>query len=183
VVAFSFWYIVLSSPQNFKAQIETYCSINRPSNFNDCVAQYGVQGAKATAFLTSQEKLFLIFANNMYVLIFTLVFSLIFGAGAIFVLAWNVSVIAAAVGIFAKQNLSNLPLGIMRYMIHGIPEIAAYFIVALAGGIISMAVIKHDVHSDKFWNILQDSLNLVIAAVVILFIAALIEVFITPVLF
>ncbi|MCX5704239.1 MAG: stage II sporulation protein M [Candidatus Omnitrophica bacterium] len=183
VVAFSFWYIVLSSPQNFKAQIETYCSINRPNNFNDCVAQYGVKGAKATAFLTSREKLFLIFANNMYVLIFTLVFSLIFGAGAIFVLAWNVSVIAAAVGIFTKQNLSNLPFGIMRYMVHGIPEIASYFVVALAGGIISVAVVKHDIHSEKFWNILQDSLNLIIAAVVILFIAALIEVFITPMLF
>jgi stage II sporulation protein M len=111
------------------------------------------------------------------------VFSLIFGAGAIFVLAWNASVIAAAVGIFAKSNLSDLPLGIARFMIHGLPEIAAYFIAALAGGIVSVAVIKHDIRSEKFWNILQDSLNLLILAVIVLFIAALIEVFITPKLF
>jgi uncharacterized membrane protein SpoIIM required for sporulation len=58
------------------------------------------------------------------------VFSLIFGAGAIFVLAWNASVIAAAVGIFSK-NIGNLPLGIARYMIHGIPEITAYFVAAV----------------------------------------------------
>ena len=68
-------------------------------------------------------------------------------------------------------------------MIHGIPEIAAYFIGALAGGIVSVAVIKHDVHSEKFWTILQDSLNLVILAVIILFFASLIEVFITPAVF
>jgi len=183
IIAFSFWYIVLASTQSFKAQIETYCVINRPSNFNECVAQYGVKGGKVTGALTSAEKLFMIFANNIYVLLFTLVFSLIFGAGAIFVLAWNASVIAAAVGIFAKSSLANLPLGIARYIIHGIPEIAAYFIAALAGGIISMAIIKHDTRGEKFWNILQDSLNLIILAVIVLFLAALMEVFITPLLF
>lgn len=185
IVAFSFWYVILSgSSSSFRAQIETYCMINRPANFNECISQYGIQTqGKVTAFLSAKDRLFAIFANNIYVLIFTLVFSLIFGAGAIFVLAWNASVIAAAVGIFAKSNIYNLPLGIARYMVHGAPEIAAYFVGALAGGIISVAVIKHDTKSEKFWSILQDSLNLVIVAVVILFIAALIEVFITPLLF
>jgi len=184
IVSFSFLYVVLSSSQSFRAQIETYCLINRPANFDQCVQEYGVKGVvKTTAFLTAKEKLFMIFANNIYVLIFTLVFSLIFGAGAIFVLAWNASVIAAAVGIFSKESLSNLPLGILRYMIHGVPEIASYFIGALAGGIVSVAIIRHDFGTEKFWNILQDSLNLIIIAVVVLFFAALIEVFITPSLF
>jgi len=185
VVAFSFWYIAFEDGnQNFRAQIETFCMINRPTNFDQCVSEYGIKTvSKTTAFLTAKEKIVNIFANNMYVLIFTLVFSLIFGAGAIFILAWNASVISAAIGIFSKSSLLNLPLGIARYMIHGIPEIAAYFIGALAGGIVSIAVIKHDVRTEKFWVILQDSLNLIIIAVIILFIAALIEVFITPVLF
>lgn len=185
VVAFAFWYIVFySGGQSFRAQIETYCMINKPNNFNDCVAQYGVEGVtKTTAFLTAKEKIVSIFANNIYVLIFTLVFSLIFGAGAIFILAWNASVIAAAIGIFSKSSLINLPIGVLKYMIHGIPEIGAYFIGALAGGIISIAVIRQDIKNEKFWSILQDSLNLLIIAVVILFLAALIEVFITPILF
>lgn len=184
IIAFSFWYLVLNSSQSFSAQIETYCTINRPDSFSDCVKEYGIKTpSKTTGFLTAKEKIFMIFANNVYVLIFTIVFSLIFGAGAIFVLAWNASVIAAAVGIFSKSGLASLPLGIGRYMIHGIPEIAAYFIAALAGGIVSIAVIKHDIKNDKFWTIMQDSLNLVIIAVVILFLAALIEVFITPILF
>jgi len=185
IVAFSFWYIVFADGnQSFRAQIETYCIINKPAYFDECVSEYGIKHiSKTTAFLTAKDKIVNIFANNIYVLIFTLVFSLLFGAGAIFILAWNASVISAAIGIFSESNLANLPLGLMRYMIHGIPEIGSYFSGALAGGIISIAVIRHDIHSEKFWVILQDSLNLVILAVVLLFIAALIEVFITPVLF
>ncbi len=68
-------------------------------------------------------------------------------------------------------------------MIHGIPEIASYFTVALAGGMVSIAVIKHETGTPKFWRVLYDSLNLIILAVVILFLAALVEVFITPLLF
>ncbi len=184
IIAFSFFYIVFPSENNFRAQIETYCMINRPANFNECAEQYGVKvSGKTTGFLTSKEKLIAIFTNNIYVLMFTLIFSLIFGAGAIFILAWNASVIAAAVGIFSKSSLASLPLGIMRYMIHGMPEIAAYFIGAMAGGIISVSIIRHDMRSEKFWSVLQDSLNLIILAVIVLFVAALIEVFITPALF
>ncbi|MEM0465210.1 MAG: stage II sporulation protein M [Candidatus Pacearchaeota archaeon] len=185
VIAFSIWYIVFTDGnQNFRAQIETYCMINKPSSYDNCVQEYGIKHVtKTTAFMSATDKIVNIFANNIYVLIFTLVFSLIFGAGAIFILAWNASVISSAIGIYSKSDLANLPIGIARYMIHGIPEIAAYFFGAIAGGIISSAIIKHDVHSEKFWTVLQDSLNLVIIAVVILFIAALIEVFITPALF
>ena len=184
LIAFSFWYIVFEDGnENFRAQIETYCLINQPSRFNECVAGYGLGVQKTTAFLTAKERIVNIFVNNVYVLVFTLIFSLIFGAGAIFILAWNASVISAAIGIFSKSSLYNIPIGLVRYMIHGIPEIGSYFAAALAGGIISIAVIKHDLRSEKFWIILQDSLNLIILAIVLLFIAALIEVFITPVLF
>jgi uncharacterized membrane protein SpoIIM required for sporulation len=185
IVAFSFWYIAFDDGnQNFKAQIETYCLINRPTGFDKCVSDYGLNSeAKATGYLGAKDKIVNIFTNNIYVLIFTLLFSLIFGAGAIFILAWNASVISAAIGIFSKSSLMNLPLGLFRYMIHGIPEIGSYFAGALAGGIISIAGIKHNIKSEKFWVILQDSLNLVILAVVLLIIAALIEVLVTPLFF
>jgi len=184
VVAFSFWYIALSSSESFKAQIETYCLINKPSNFKECAEQYGIKSSSlSTGSATAKDRLFLIFANNIYVLLFTLIFSLVFGAGVIFILAWNASVIAAAVGIFAKSSIANLPLGLARYMIHGIPEIGSYFLVALAGGLVSVAVIKHETGTEKFWEVLHDSLNLVIVSVIILFAAALIEVYITPVVF
>jgi uncharacterized membrane protein SpoIIM required for sporulation len=183
-IAFAFWYSILPTTESFRAQIETYCMINRPANFNECVAQYGIKDVAAvTPFLTNQERLFLIFTNNMYVLVFTLLFSLIFGAGAIFILAWNASVIGAAIGIFTNYQLSALHIGFLRFFLHGIFEIAAYFIVALAGGLVSIAVIKHETGTSKFWDVLHDSLNLIILSVVVLFGAALLEVFVTPLLF
>ncbi|MEK6855172.1 MAG: stage II sporulation protein M [Nanoarchaeota archaeon] len=183
-VAFAFWYSILPTTESFRAQIETYCMINRPTSFNECVSQYGIKDTKVvTPFLTNKERLFLIFTNNMYVLLFSLMFSLIFGAGVIFILAWNASVIGAAIGIVTDYKISLLFFGLLRFMTHGFFEIAAYFIVALAGGMISVAVIKHEIGTEKFWEVLQDSLNLVILSIITLFFAALIEVFITPALF
>ncbi|MEK6848837.1 MAG: stage II sporulation protein M [Nanoarchaeota archaeon] len=184
VVAYALLYIIFSSAGTFSAQVETFCLINRPTDHIACAEQYGIKSKpKTTASVTGTERLFLIITNNLYVLIFTLIFSLIFGAGAIFILAWNASVIAAAIGIFTKMELSALPLGLARYMIHGLPEIAAYFVAALAGGIISVAVVNHDTQSERFWNIIKDSLNLLGVAMIILIIAGIIEVYVTPVLF
>lgn len=182
VVAFSFWFIVLPdvSGQNFNFQIRTFCAINSPHNFQMCVESYG---ANITGNATKVGSLLAIFANNLSVLIFTLIFSLAFGAGAIFILVWNASVIAAAVGIFTKGNLMNLPVGLFRYMIHGIPEISAYFVGALAGGIISVAIVRKDLKGERMWRILEDALILIIIALLILIIAAVMEVYLTPLFF
>ncbi len=192
LVAFSFWYIVLpfhiggsvigeGANNNFNFQIRTFCAINSPSNYKDCLGQYGV--SVGTGNVIGTNHLLGIFTNNLYVLIFTILFSLAFGAGAMFVLVWNASVIAAAIGIFAKKSLTGLPSGFARYMIHGVPEIVAYFIGALAGGIISVAVIRKDLRGNGKWRILQDALLMIIIAVVILIIAALMEVYLTPLFF
>jgi hypothetical protein len=182
IVAFSIGYMIFPNGERFfNAQIEKFCEINRPGNFNSCLEQYGLKRAEViTGNVGSRERFFSIFSNNIYVLIFTLILSIGLGAGAIFILAWNASVIAAAIGIFIELDLSQLHIGLLRYMIHGLPEIAAYFIAALAGGILSIAVARHDTKSDRFWQVLQDSLNLIILSVVILVLAAAIEVFITP---
>jgi len=183
VVAFSFWYIVMpdSAGQNFNFQIKTFCAINSPQHYSYCLEEHGIPSITGAASGTAA---FLsIFANNIYVLIFTILFSLAFGAGAIFILVWNASVIAAAIGIFAKGELVGLGLGLLRYMIHGIPEISAYFVGALAGGIVSVAVIRKDLQGEGMWKILQDSLLLIIIAIIILVIAGLMEVYLTPLLF
>ena len=183
VIGFAFWYILLPTTESLQQQVGTYCMINQPGNENCVESLTTTEQAGPTIFATNKERMFLMFANNIYVLIFTLVFSLLFGAGVVFILAWNASVIAAAIAIFTRSDLNNLPLALLRYFVHGIPEIASYFVVALAGGIISFAVIRRDIGTEKFWKILQDSLNLIILSVIILFVAALIEVFITPIFF
>ena len=65
-------------------------------------------------------------------------------------------------------------------MIHGIPEIGGYFVGGLAGGILSIGVIQHKLGSNKFKKTMLDALNLIILAVFILFVSAVIEVWISP---
>ena len=65
-------------------------------------------------------------------------------------------------------------------MFHGLVEIAAYFIAGIAGSIISIAVIKHNIQEE---SVLYDSVNLILLSVGVLFVAALMEVYITPVFF
>ena len=191
IVGFSLLYILMPQSvtiQNFKAQIEQYCAINAPEDFSRCLKQYGLTSFVAVGQVTGQATGNLghflgILTNNVYVLIFILVFSLAFGAGAIFILAWNASVIAAAIGLFTNAQIKQLHIGLMRYLIHGIPELVAYYICALAGGILSIAIIRHDFKNEKFWCVLRDSVDLIVIAIVVLIIAALIEVFVTPALF
>ena len=186
LAAFSFWFVAL--PENivkdvFSVQLETIRSINA-----------GVVG-----WSIGSDFLMQIFSNNVKVLIFCILFAFLFGAGAVFILTWNASVIAAAIGTFIKGSLGNYVgtiglakvtgyfsatgAGLMRYMTHGIPEITSYFIAGLAGGIISIAVIRHDFGSKRFKHIITDSLDLIVISIVLLFVAALIEVFITPRIF
>lgn len=137
-----------------------------------------------------------IFMNNLKVLFFCLVFSLLYGTGAIFILTWNASVIAVAIGGLIKSELVRVAsltgfvsfssyvgittLGVFRYMTHGILEIAAYFVMGLAGGILSIALIKHNFQEDR---VLVDALDLIFISVGLLLIAGVVEVYITPQLF
>jgi uncharacterized membrane protein SpoIIM required for sporulation len=183
VIAFSFWYIILQDSNLLNFQLRTYCRINNPGDVERCVQSYGFPKENITGAMTDGSRFFSILQNNVYVMIFTLFFSLIFGAGAIFILAWNASVIAAAIGIFTNYRLTDIPLGVMRYMIHGFPEIAAYFVTALAGGIFGVGFLRHGIKDKKFIRILENVVILLFIALVILVVAALIEVYLTPMLF
>ena len=140
-----------------------------------------------------------IFLNNIKVLVFCVVFSLFYGAGAIFILAWNGSVIATAMGNFIREKISSsvgilgftnlaaylhtFSISLLRYSIHGIPEIAAYFVASLAGGIISVAVIRHDIRTKKFEKIIFDASNLILIAIALLFVSAILEAYVILAIF
>lgn len=186
IVAFSFWNIILEDPNLFNAQLETYCQINSPGNVNGCIEKFSFGNSSTItgeALGRNELRLLSIVENNVYVMIFTLVFSLIFGAGAIFVLAWNASVISTAIGIFAKSDITQIPIGIMRYMIHGFPEIAAYFITALAGGMFGVGVIRNGIKDHRFLRVLENTFLLLFTAILILLIAGVMEVYFTPLFF
>jgi uncharacterized membrane protein SpoIIM required for sporulation len=71
-------------------------------------------------------------------------------------------------------------------MVHGLPEIAAYFIVAMAGGMASFALIgfiRKTVSKDNLFKIMRRIAILICLGIIVLAIGAGIEIFITPMLF
>ena len=184
--AFTLWYLVLPSNVSstvFRVQTQTIASLNQ----------------QVTGNITQTSLLSKIFLNNIKVLIFCILFSFLYGSGAIFILTWNASVIGAAAGNFIRSHMAPFAaavglekvgaylyvssLSVLRYAIHGIPEILAYIVAGIAGGILSMAIVKHDFGTGKFERVLLDVSDLVLLSVLILFIAAIMEVFLTPSLF
>jgi len=116
-----------------------------------------------------------IIVNNISVLLITFLFSFLFGAGAVFILSWNASVLATAIGLAAKAigGVKGLPMAVMIFFPHGSLEILAYFIGAIAGGIVSAAVTRD--RSRYFWPVIEDSMKFLIIAIVFLVFAGFIE--------
>lgn len=190
-LAITFWYTILPSSYTsslFGIQQQTINDINAHIS------------AKATGNAIAHFGIMMkILSNNVKVLLFTLIFALIYGIGAIFILTWNATVIGVAMGNFIKAQLGSAAssigfaslgaylqaasLSIMRYFTHGLLEIAAYFIAGLAGGIISIAIIRGDFRTKQFEKILVDTLDLIVIALAILVFAAFVEVYVTPQLF
>ena len=122
-----------------------------------------------------ENKFLEIFSNNLSVLLLSFLFSFLFGSGAVFILAWNASVLASAIGLVAKSSggVKAIPVAVLMFLPHGSFEIGAYFIGAIAGGLVSMALMRRK--SVKFWQVVRDSLKLLILSLIFLIIGALIE--------
>jgi uncharacterized membrane protein SpoIIM required for sporulation len=183
----AFWYTLL--PQHmisnlFNAQTQTIIQVN---------------GAVTGFSMQSMGYFTKILFNNLKVLIFCILFSFLYGMGSIFILTWNASVIGVAIGntirseIFKLSSVAGfsqvasyvqiISFGLLRYAIHGIPEILSYFVAGFAGGIISVAVIKHDFGTKSYEKILLDSSLLLLLSLILVVFAAFLEVYVTPSIF
>jgi uncharacterized membrane protein SpoIIM required for sporulation len=116
-----------------------------------------------------------IFINNAGVLSLSFLLSFVFGAGAVFILAWNASILSTAIGMAAKSigGFKGLPLAVITFFPHGSLEILAYFIGGIAGGLVSAAITRRK--SPRFSFIMKDSFQLMGISVVLLVLAGLIE--------
>jgi uncharacterized membrane protein SpoIIM required for sporulation len=197
VVAFVIWFVVLPPDtvhEIFSVQLQTINSINSEPETTPTGNFF------STAYFVSNLDIFQqIVMNNLVVLFFCLIFSFLYGFGAIFILTWNASVIGAAIGTNIDKGLESaaallgfdkiamyfnvISYGLLRYAFHGIPEILAYFVAGLAGGIISVAAIKHDFRSKKYSKIIIDSADLVMIAIFLIFLSGFVEVYVTPLFF
>jgi uncharacterized membrane protein SpoIIM required for sporulation len=125
------------------------------------------------------------FMNNSQVMLMAFAFSILFGAGSIFILSWNASVIAVYVGFFVNKMVPTLgataaylygvPLGLASIALHGIPEVTAYFFAAIAGGVLSVGVLREKWMSIEFKEVAKDAVVFLVIAEVLIVVAAWLE--------
>lgn len=146
----------------------------------------------ATGNAVGISTFFTIFWHNMRILLVSMLLAFFLGAGPIFILAWNASVIATAIGSQFRDGLdllasaqgtlswgdtiSTMAFPFTRYLIHGVPEILAYIVGGLAGGLVSIAIIRHKFGSAHFLRTMGDALAMFVLSVLILVVAGIIEV-------
>lgn len=175
--AVSIWYSFLPTPitdNMFSYEINT---------LRDLRGSYNCQIGDSSCSLIA------IIMNNIKVLTLCFLVAFFFGTGAIFILSWNAAVIGVFIGELTKTSIShhgstllsfavNFPNGLGSIILHGLPEIAAYCIAGIAGGILSVAIIQ----GKRPERIIKDSTALIIMAVIIIILAGILEVYVTPIL-
>ena len=175
--AFTFWYLWLPAADSgrlFATQVTELESVR--ANFQGMLVD-----APAAFNLSAFEVLFF---HNLQVLLIVVALSLLYGAGAVFVLVWNASVIAVFLGSIvqiavlhdpAGGVLSGLGYGVLGILPHGFFELLAYLTTALSGGILSQAIVKRIYSKPVFTQIFYDAMKLFAWAIVFLAVGALIE--------
>ncbi len=158
-IAFSIWYFFLD-PGFFQVQEMV---INRIQ---------GVSGALTKGSFLDFER---IFANNFQVMLFAFLFSLFFGAGAVFIIVWNASILGIAIARLC-ESVWHIPGVGSMFVTHGVLEIGGYIVAGLAGSIISAAVLKKN-RSAVLKAIMFDSAKLLALAVVLILMGAFVEVY------
>lgn len=127
-----------------------------------------------------------LFTRNSIVLFLCFMLAFFYGASAIFLIVLNASVFAnfiVLVGSFIAQTLGQKILSLLFFMVHLLPEISAFLVAAIAGGVVSKALIKESRKSNEFKNVFKDATMLMAIAVVLLLLGALLEIFVTTRLF
>ena len=183
VLSFALWFTIL--PETFVNSI-----------FSEQIMTIrAIEAIQATALVAlsgmaiSKTTLKLILFNNLKVLFVITLLSLALGTGAIYILTWNASVIGAVIGNFARSLISGyaslghlagisayfvaVPVSFGKLIFHGLPEMLAYFIAGIAGGILSIAATHHEGKAIKL--VMTDAAKLIGIAVFLLVSAAAIE--------
>lgn len=118
-----------------------------------------------------------IMLNNLKVMAFAFLLSFLFGTGAVFILSWNASILAIYLANFAREGLYHQLLLTTGGMLpHAASEIAAYFLAGIAGGILSVGMVREKWGTPEFRLLFRDSLMLMCLAVLAVVVGAIIEV-------
>ncbi len=123
-----------------------------------------------------------LFSHNINYLLIGFVLSIFYGAGAIFLVAYNASFFAAfIIELFARWNTAASLASIS--LIHMLPESAGYILTAMAGASLSRALIHEKLRDRAFRNVLRNDFLLLVFAMLFILLAAVLETYVTATLF
>lgn len=132
--------------------------------------------------ISNSTELKIIITNNLKVFATSFILSFFYGAGAIFVLVWNASIMGFAIGSITKslQNIFSFPVLSVKYLLHGIPEMLSYIIAVLAGSILFISFWNKDLFKQGTKKrIITDISILILISLTLILVSAVIEVFIS----
>tara|TARA_B100000315_G_C14575221_1_gene587594 strand:+ start:2133 stop:2957 length:825 start_codon:yes stop_codon:yes gene_type:complete len=170
MVVFSFFSLALPSKfiqYAFKHQVGVY---------------YGLTGNAANAGFTFSS----IFFHNLKIVIVCLILSLLYGAGSVFLIVWNASAWGVIFATIARDSVGQESPIIFFILLmisvapHMILEAMAYFAAVISGGVISKATVREHFGSFRFKELMLDGFYIFILALLIVFAAAFVEVYVFP---
>ena len=147
---------------------------------------FGAAGMATGAAIQSDGLFMRLLLNNGMVLTAVFVVAFLAGDGAIFLLAWNASVWGTIFGVTAR-NVAIVTQGdpFTYFMIivftvtpHVLLEGSAYILAAMAGGLISRAILKDGFGSKRFNEVLQDNATIIGLAILCLVVGVLVETYV-----
>jgi len=138
-----------------------------------------------TGITISHSNFFALLQSNLTVIIICFVLSFFYGAGSMFLIVLNASVFSTFVTFFIRElpTITNKATIFLLFLIHAVPELFGFLLAAVAGGILSKAILKEKLFSHSFRNVVRDSFLIFIIAVAVIVVAALLETYVTTSLF
>ncbi|MCK9293029.1 stage II sporulation protein M [archaeon] len=188
-IIFAFVVIYFFSPATVKDSLFSvqFKELDKISSVRSGITGDVVSGSEFSQFgLAFKTILF----NNLIVILSATLLSFFYGAGGLFLIAWNASILAAAIikdVIFSFSTVNSslffAPfVGVFRSIVnfigfipHGFFEVAAYFIVSLAGAIFARDLFRGVFTTDFKSLVVKDFLYLFLLAIIFILIGALIE--------
>ena len=127
-----------------------------------------------------------LFTHNIQVLMLCFIVSVIAGNGSIYLIIWNASVWGTIFGNLAKTTAIHLSAstGIVFLLVmlsvfpHVLLEMSSYVIAVMSGTVISNALAREKIISNRLGRIILLNLGILLLAVFVLFIAMLVETYV-----
>jgi len=187
ILAYAFWYSIVSPDVRIVMFAEQEATLSGIANIRaDLTGQ--ASGSYSACGLEAMCWFNVIFINNTFFVLFpALIFSFVFGAGAVFLIGWNASVLGVLIGkdivFYAASHggvvaLSVASIRFLGLVPHGLFESMGYFVGAIAGGIIGAAVSKQRHLKGETWTITKDVIIMLLYAIGFMVIGALIEAYV-----